>query len=139
VLYCVRRSISAPMKRNFCDCCRNTGHFCYGVEKAKHFVNVHFHCIVSNMNSISKIPSLIPRWKNFCGRPCSQFMFSLWNCSSPPFHEHEKYDGYLLCSGCGRTKRGQLEVLCSGVHGYLRTETEEPFQSYRQKSSKYLS
>jgi len=20
-------------------------------------------------------------------------MFSLWNCSSPPFHEHEKYDG----------------------------------------------
>jgi len=93
VLYCLKTSISAPTKRDFCDCCRNTGYFRYGVEKAKRFVNVHLHCIVSNMNSISKIPSLLPPWKNFCGRPCSQFIFSLWNCSSPPFHEHEKYDG----------------------------------------------
>jgi len=136
VLYCAalqcekkhewKRSIAAPTKRDFCDCCRSSrgvtrldgargkkqvwhpyvwtwdlsdivgdlwrphsdsapgelcplsplvtpllsrGHFRYGVERAKRFVNVHWHRIVSNMESISKISSL-PPWKRFCGRPC---------------------------------------------------------------------
>ena len=36
------------------------GHFRYGVERAKHCVNVHWHCIVSNMERISKWSSLLP-------------------------------------------------------------------------------
>jgi len=46
------------------------GHFRYGVERAKRCVNVHLHCIVSNMERISKMSSLPTPWKNFCGRPC---------------------------------------------------------------------
>jgi len=34
----------------FCDCYRNTGHFC-SVERIKRFVNVHLYCIVSNVPS----------------------------------------------------------------------------------------
>jgi len=40
-------------KRIFWDCCRNMMYFC-GVEKVKHFVNVHLQCIVSNLKRISK-------------------------------------------------------------------------------------
>jgi len=36
---------------------RSMGHFRYGVERAKRFVNVHLHCIVSNMERMSKISS----------------------------------------------------------------------------------
>jgi len=39
---------------------RSRGHFRYGVERAKRFVNVHWHSIVSNMEKISKISSLPP-------------------------------------------------------------------------------
>jgi len=39
-----------------------------GVERVKRFVNVHLHCIVSNLKSIGKL-STLPSWKNFCGRP----------------------------------------------------------------------
>jgi len=39
---------------------RCRGHFHYGVERAKRFVNVHWHCIGSNMERISKISSLFP-------------------------------------------------------------------------------
>jgi len=35
----------------FCDCYRNTGHFLCSVERIKRFVNVHLHCIVSNVPS----------------------------------------------------------------------------------------
>jgi len=42
---------------------RSRGHF------AKRFVNVHLHCIVSNMQRISKI-SRFPPWKSFCRRSC---------------------------------------------------------------------
>jgi len=38
--------------------CVARGHFRYGVERAKRFVNVHWHCTVSNMGRISKISSL---------------------------------------------------------------------------------
>jgi len=48
ILYRVKRSmreeVLLPTKRNFCDCCRNIGHFLYDVERVKHFVNVHLHC-----------------------------------------------------------------------------------------------
>jgi len=39
-----------------------------GVERVKRFVNVHLHCIVSNLKIISKIWRC-PLWKIFCGRP----------------------------------------------------------------------
>jgi len=56
-----KRSIAAPTKRDYCDCCRDVEHFRFGVERGKRFVNVHLHCIISNMNRISKMsgfPSL---------------------------------------------------------------------------------
>ena len=34
-----------------CDCYRNMGHFLCSVERIKSFVNVHLHCIVSNVPS----------------------------------------------------------------------------------------
>jgi len=42
--YCWQRSF-------FCDFYCNTGHFLCSVERIKHFVNVHLHCIVSNIPS----------------------------------------------------------------------------------------
>jgi len=41
---CRKRSV-------FCDCYRNMGHLLCGVERIKRFVNVHLHCIVSNIPS----------------------------------------------------------------------------------------
>ena len=35
----------------FCDCYCNMGHFLCSVERIKRFVNVHLHCIVSNVPS----------------------------------------------------------------------------------------
>jgi len=40
-----------------------------GVERMKRFVNVHSHCIVSNLQRISKISMLPPAWKILCRRP----------------------------------------------------------------------
>ena len=42
--YCCQRSV-------FCDSYRNTGYFLCSVVRIKGFVNVHFHCIVSNVPS----------------------------------------------------------------------------------------
>ena len=42
--YCCQQSV-------FCDCYRNTGNFLCSVERIKRFVNVHLHCIVSNIPS----------------------------------------------------------------------------------------
>jgi len=39
-----------------------------GVKRVMRFVNVHLHCIVSNLKSTSKF-STLPPCKNFCGRP----------------------------------------------------------------------
>ena len=61
-----KRSIAEPTKRNFCDCCRNIGHFLCGIERIKRFVNVHVHCIVGNLKRSSKYVDVA-----FCGRPCS--------------------------------------------------------------------
>jgi len=48
--YCRQRSV-------FGDCYRNMGHFLCSVERIKRFVNVHLHCIVSNVPSkVSKYP-----------------------------------------------------------------------------------
>ena len=49
-----------PTNRIFGDCCRNTGHFLCGVERIKRFVNVHVHCVVSNLKRISKMSTLHP-------------------------------------------------------------------------------
>jgi len=40
-----------------------------GIERTKHFVNVHLHRIVSNMKRMSKISTLPPPFKMFCRRP----------------------------------------------------------------------
>jgi len=42
--YCCQRSV-------FCDCYRNKGLFLCSVERIKRFLNVHLHCIVSNVPS----------------------------------------------------------------------------------------
>jgi len=44
--YCCQRSVL------FCDCYRNMEHFLSSVERRKRFVNVHLHCIVSNVLSM---------------------------------------------------------------------------------------
>jgi len=36
------------------------GHYLWGVERVKRFVNVHLHCIVSNLKNISKMSMLPP-------------------------------------------------------------------------------
>ena len=86
VLYGVKRSMSEkeallPTKRIFWDCCRNIVHFLCGVKRVKRFVNVHLHCIVSNLKTISKMPTL-PPWKIFCGRPCQQHG-PIWKSTHP--------------------------------------------------------
>jgi len=58
----------AAKEAHFCDSCRQIGIFC-SVERVKRFVNVHLHCIVSNLKRMSKISTLPSSWKNFCGRP----------------------------------------------------------------------
>ena len=42
---------TAANKAFLCDCYRNMGHFLCSVERIKRFVNVHLHCIVSNVPS----------------------------------------------------------------------------------------
>ena len=61
ILYCVKRSMSEnktllPTKCNFCDSCSRS--FSLWWERAKHFVNVHLHCIVNNLKRISQISTL---------------------------------------------------------------------------------
>ena len=50
----------------------NMGHYLWGVQRVKRFVNVHLHCTANNLKKISKMSMLhLPR-KNFCRRPCCQ-------------------------------------------------------------------
>ena len=53
-----------------------------GVERIRRFVNIHLHCIVSNLKRVSKF-STLPPWKNFCGRSwqCTDFdlIFGLYS------------------------------------------------------------
>ena len=42
--YCCQWSV-------YCDCYRNMEHFLCSIDRIKSFVNVHFHCIVSNVRS----------------------------------------------------------------------------------------
>jgi len=74
---CVKRSMSEkallPTKRSFCDCCHNLGPFLCGVERVKRFVNIHLYYIVNNLKRMSKMSTLLPPWKNVCGRPCHYF------------------------------------------------------------------
>jgi len=47
----------------FCDCYRNMGHFLCSVERIKRFLNLHLHCIVSNVlykvRKYSGLPELL--------------------------------------------------------------------------------
>jgi len=54
IAYCVNfRNNNIPgcccQRSVFCDCYRNMGHFLSSAERIKRFVNVHSHCIVSNV------------------------------------------------------------------------------------------
>jgi len=56
IAYCVyRRNTNIPgyccQRSGFCDCYHNMGHFLCSVERIKRLVNVHLHCIVSNVPS----------------------------------------------------------------------------------------
>jgi len=69
--------VVAAYEAHFCDFCRNMGHFLCGVERVKRFVNVHLHCIVSNLEMIGKISTLSPPGKMYAdvqdnryGHPC---------------------------------------------------------------------
>ena len=65
------------------------GHLLCDFERVKRFVNVHLHCIVSNLKRVSKMSTLPPPpWKNFCGRPCRVLYFfvackTIWGASVP--------------------------------------------------------
>jgi len=65
-----------PTKRRFRDCCRRMGHFC-GVERVKRFVNVHLHCIVSNLKRISKMST--PPLEKFLRTPVCRNAFAETN------------------------------------------------------------
>ena len=69
IAYCVKyRNIPGVLlltKGIFCGCYRKVEHLLCGLERVLRFVNVHLHCIVSNLKMISKMPTL-PPWKKFC-------------------------------------------------------------------------
>jgi len=50
----------AANKAHFCDCCHNMGHFLCGVERVKCFVNIHLHCIYSNLKRVRKRLTMSP-------------------------------------------------------------------------------
>jgi len=64
-------SLLLLQRTNFCVLCRNIGYFLCGLEREKCFVNVHLHCIVSNLKRIAKCWY----WKVFCGRPWLWLLF----------------------------------------------------------------
>jgi len=50
-----------------------------GVERVKRFVNVHLHCIISNLKRISKI-STLPHQEKFLQTPMDAhaWLISIW-------------------------------------------------------------
>jgi len=54
------KEVLLPTKRTFNDSSLNIGHFLRGVARLKHFVNVHLHCIVSNLKRIYKMSAFPP-------------------------------------------------------------------------------
>jgi len=65
-----------PTKRIFCDCYSNVKHFRCGVERVKRGVNVHLHCIASNLKMISKI-STLPPLEIFLRKPIPETLVTL--------------------------------------------------------------
>jgi len=58
IAYCLIIVIYLAIADNeayFGSCCPNTGHYPCGVESIKRFLNVHLHCVVSNLKMISTI------------------------------------------------------------------------------------
>jgi len=79
--YCCQRSV-------FCDCYRNRAHFLCSVERIKSFVNVHLHCIVSNLPS---------KGRKYSGPPellCSEISFSC-TCNIPKQWKSTRTRSYL--------------------------------------------
>ena len=64
----------------FCDCCRNIGHFLRSVERIKHLVNVHLHYIVRNLKKDKQNVDFLPAGKNlrtFMQSTSSDFFLSM--------------------------------------------------------------
>jgi len=79
--YCCQRSV-------FCDCYRNMRHFLCSVERIRSFVNVHLHCIVSNVSS---------KARNYSGPPellRSEISFSR-TCNIPKQWKSTQTRSYL--------------------------------------------
>jgi len=83
----------------FCDCYRNVEHFLCSVESIKRFVNVHLHCIVSNVTS---------KGRKYSGPPellCSEISFSR-TCNIPKQWKSTQTRSYLnemlFCSYCDK-------------------------------------
>ena len=63
--YCVRsmNEKNCCQQRAVSDCCRNMlGHFLCGVERVERFMDVHLHCIGSN---VGKVEMATPRLEKF--------------------------------------------------------------------------
>jgi len=108
-----------PTKPNFCDCCHNIGHFPCGVQRVKRFVNVHLHCIVSNLKRISKCRRCRP-WKNVYGRPWFQQILS---------HRSQASRSTVLAELTTRIKPSSM---ASKVHQLCSTKT--CFLSHSQRN-----
>ena len=105
---------------------RSREHFCYGLERAKSFVNVHLHCIVSNMERIRKISRLPPPWKSFCGRPC--FWLEVF---SNFWHFSDVFWLFLTCK-CNKQKIFELWKFLSTISlQYSKSRDLKPFRPRR--------
>jgi len=61
----------------------NMGHYLWGVERVKCFVNFHLHCIVSNLKNMSKM-SMFPSLEKFLRMPMNMRL-SDTNLQTKPF------------------------------------------------------
>jgi len=74
------------------------GHYLWGVERVKRFVNVHLHCIVSNLKKISKM--------------------SMW---------HKQHKQNVLCD-ISKMSASQIEApICTGrtIHQFIRWQQQK--------------
>jgi len=65
----------AANEAHFCDCCHCMGHFLCGVERVKCFVNIHLHCIYSNLKRVRKRLTM-SSWKKLFRRPFYSLIYA---------------------------------------------------------------
>jgi len=57
----------------------NMGHYLWGVQRVNRFVNVHLHCIVSDLKKVSKMSMLHPLEKFLRTRDDNLLFYSTKN------------------------------------------------------------